>query len=159
MTNQHTEKISFILLKRFAHQEVCCLFHEKVTCDFTKIFDDVSVVVIVTIVRRCWSASMYSRFFTGPRSPRTYCSYVTSLPFWTRRRPSMNFQIEGWTTSSSLFRHPWAALACFFCSVNAAVLCAGTCSKSLAERVQGGVDSCYVQVDRYNCLPTSSGWA
>ena len=57
-----------------------------------------------TVVRRRWSASIYSRLFTGPGSTRTYCSYVTSLPFWTRRRTSMNFQIEGWTTSSSLFR-------------------------------------------------------
>jgi len=47
MTPQPPERISFILLKSFAHQEVCCLFHEEVMCDSTKIFYDVSVVVMV----------------------------------------------------------------------------------------------------------------
>jgi len=65
-------------------------------------------------MRRRWSASIYSCLFTGPRSPRTYCSYVTSFPFWTPWRPSINFQIEGWTTSSSLFRRRWAASAWLF---------------------------------------------
>jgi len=65
-------------------------------------------------VRRRWSASIYSSLFTGPPSPRMYCTYVTSLPFWTGRRPSMDFQIEGWTTSSSLFRRQWAASAWMF---------------------------------------------
>jgi len=47
MTLQPPERISFILLKRFAHQEVGCLFHEEVMCDSTQIFYDVSVVAIV----------------------------------------------------------------------------------------------------------------
>jgi len=46
---------------------------------------------------------------------------------------------------------------CLFCHCR--LLCAGTCSKSLAERERGGFGGCYVQVDRYNCLPTSSRWA
>ena len=107
---------------------------------------------------RRWSASIYSLLFTGPGSPRTCCSYATSPPFRTRRRPSMNFQIEGWTTSSSLFRRRGLLRrGCLFCQCR--LLCAGTCSKSLEERVRGGFDGCYVQVGRYNCLPTSSGWA
>jgi len=38
MTPKPPERISFILLKSFARQEVYCLIHEEVMCDSTQIF-------------------------------------------------------------------------------------------------------------------------
>jgi len=98
------------------HQEVCCLFHEEVMCNSTKIFYDVSVVVIVYgCVTPLWGDAgqlVYIPFFTLHWS--RFITNVLSFPFRTRRRPSMNFQIEGWTTSSYLFRRRWAASAWSF---------------------------------------------
>jgi len=45
--NPQSPETIFLYCWKLLHQEVCCLFHEEVMCDSTKVFYDVSVVVIV----------------------------------------------------------------------------------------------------------------
>jgi len=101
---QPPEIISFILLKKFCTRKFAVYSMTKL-CAIPRRYSMMSMLLqSFTVVRRRWSASIYSRLFTGPGKTRTYCSYATSLPFRMRRRPSINLQIEEWTMSSSVFR-------------------------------------------------------
>jgi len=141
------------------HQEVCCLFHEEVMCEFHA---DILWCLCCCNRLRLWGDAgqlIYIPVFSLVQVHHKHIAHMWHLsPFgrcedhlWTSRLRDGQRQVL-FSGVDGLLRH-----GCLFCQCR--LLFAGTCSKSLAERVPDGFDGFQVQVCRYNFLPTSSGWA
>jgi len=157
MTLQPPERISFILLKSFAPGSL--LFNPWGS--YVRFHEDILWCLCCCNRLRPWGGAgqlVYISVFSLVHVHHERIAHMWHLsPFghgedhlWTSRLRDGQRQVLFSGVNGLLLR------GCLFSQCR--LLYAGTCSKSLAERVRGGFDSCYVQVDRYNCLPTSSGW-
>ena len=159
MTPKPPEIISFLLLKGFAPGSLLFIpwgsyvrFHEDILwclccCNRLRLWGGAVQLVYI------FPSFRWSRFTTNVLlicddiSPLLDAAKtIYELPDWGMDNVKFSFQ---------------ASMGCFgvvVCSVNAAY-CALVHAPNLWRRLRGGFEGCYVQVDRHNCLPTSSGWA
>ena len=158
MTPQPPERISFVLLKSFAPASLLFIrwgsyvrFYEDILwcfcwCNHLRLWGGAGQLVCIPVFSL---VQIHHERIAHMRHLSPFGRGEDHL--WTSRLIDRKRQVPFSGVDAPLRR------GCLFCHSH--LLCSGTCSKSLAERVQGGFDGCYVQVDRYNCLPTSSGWA